>query len=59
MNTMLLSAIAAARFSTDTTIKVVREDPEYIGIHWVCLCENSDWVGFQDDYGNFIPAYWC
>jgi hypothetical protein len=47
-------------YNKERTIKIVRESvPEWYGTIWFVVGELADWVGFQDDYGDFIPVDWC
>lgn len=48
------------RFSECSTISVLRET-EFYGMNmlWFVCTDCTDWLGFMDDLGNFIPVSWC
>lgn len=49
------------RFSESSTISVLRECSEFYGWNmlWFVCADNADWLGFQDDFGSFVPVDWC
>ena len=49
-----------ARFQSEVTIAIIREkEPAVLGWNWFVAGETADWIGFMDDYGDFVLMDWC
>lgn len=49
-----------ARYQQETQLHILRmSDVDFYNTLWLVLGVQADWVGFQDDYGDFIPVDWC
>jgi hypothetical protein len=48
------------RFNESATISIIRETKEFYGMEmlWSICADNADWIGFQDDFGTFVPVDW-